>query len=120
MSAAVALAAGWTDENPVALVNYCSASPTIAGGLSATVTNTFDTNAGWTTTQAIYRPYGWWMYPQDYYRPWYVPATIYEGVSRIRLKSSEVDRLRTAAKRDAKLKAVLEKLTPCIEVEIEL
>jgi len=38
----------------------------------------------------------------------------------IRLTSAEVDRLRLAAKRDAKLKAVLQKFTPHIEVEVIL
>jgi len=39
---------------------------------------------------------------------------------KIRLSLKEVDTLRKAAKKDSKLKEVLNKLTPKIEVEIEL
>ena len=92
MSAAVALAAGWTDPDFVS---------TTTGGICSTCDP-------------------WWVYPWDCYRPYYLPAPAFHAAQKVVLKSSEVDRLRTAAKRDAKLKAVLEKLTPCIEVEIEL
>ena len=60
----------------------------------------------------------WWPYPHDCYRPYYYPMGA--DPRPIRLTSAEVDRLRLAAKRDAKLKAVLQKFTPHIEVEVIL
>ena len=59
----------------------------------------------------------WWPYPWGCYRPYYYPAAENKP---IKLMSVEVDRLRLAAKRDAKLKAVLQKFTPHIEVEVVL
>lgn len=44
----------------------------------------------------------------------------YEGPTRpIKLTLSEVERLRAAAKRDAKLKAILAKFTECIQIEVD-
>lgn len=61
----------------------------------------------------------WWhpyVYPQTYvtYR-----APEYKTV-KVRLKMSEVVRLKKAADADPKLREVLVKLTPAIEVEIDL
>lgn len=47
---------------------------------------------------------------------WYYP---YTGQRPIRLGMSEVAKLRQAAKRDAKLKAILEKFTDQIEVVVD-
>ena len=60
----------------------------------------------------------WWPYPYDCYRPYY--SQMGPESKPIKLTTVEVDRLRLAAKRDAKLKAVLQKFTPHIEVEVEL
>ena len=62
----------------------------------------------------------WWPYPYDLYRPYYQAVRWDADPKPIKLTSVEVDRLRLAAKRDAKLKAVLQKFTPHIEVEVEL
>jgi len=64
-------------------------------------------------------PYIWgnqWAPPVNY--GWYYT---YTGPAKpIRLTMAEVDRLRAAAKRDAKLKAVLAKFTDQIEVIVDL
>ena len=59
----------------------------------------------------------WWPYSYECYRPYYY--LMGAEAKPIKLMSVEVDRLRLAAKRDAKLKAVLQKFTPHIEVEVE-
>ena len=63
----------------------------------------------------------WWDHQHHYYHytPWITPVTVTRDV-KVVLKFSEVDRLRKAAQKDEKLKAVLEKLTPCIEVVVDL
>ena len=69
-----------------------------------------------------YRPGwpAWWdTYHYHYYTPYIQPITVARDV-KVVLKFSEVDRLRKAAQKDEKLKAVLEKLTPCIEVVVDL
>lgn len=113
MSAAggtVALAANWLEPvacNVMSNTNAGSARTTTqACGSSVVVGNTWKVD--------------WWTWPWPAYQPYYVPPTTYVTVAeKVRLKSSEVDRLRAAAKRDAKLKAVLQKFTPLIEVELE-
>ena len=63
----------------------------------------------------------WWDHHHHYYHytPYIQPITVTRDV-KVVLKFSEVDRLRKAAQKDEKLKAVLEKLTPCIEVVVDL
>lgn len=63
----------------------------------------------------------WWDHHHHYYHytPYIQPITSCVTV-RVMLKFSEVDLLRKAAQRNKKLKAVLEKLTPCIEVVVDL
>lgn len=56
---------------------------------------------------------GW--YYNNY--PWYITHTV--SHRPIRLTLPEVERLRLAAKRDAKLKAILAKFTDQIEVELD-
>ena len=104
----VALAANWLDQSQsMGMSNAANACVSVSNNLAG----------DW--VQTTYTP-GWWCYPQTYYYPWYVPATTYVNVpEKIRLKSGEVERLRKAAARDAKLKAVLNKFTPLIEVVLE-
>ena len=53
-----------------------------------------------------------------YSYPWYTYAPCGIAPRPIRLTLKDVERLRLAAKRDAKLKAILEKFTDQIEVEL--
>ena len=116
----VALAANWLDQSQsVAMsnaanagVNFTTTTAWTGGDSCITISNNL---AGVTTCYP-----NWWVYPQTYYYPWYVPSTTYVNVpEKIRLKAGEVERLRKAASRDAKLKAVLNKFTPLIEVVLE-
>lgn len=89
----VALNAGWTDAVPT----LTNASNTLAFANS---------NCGW--VNGIY----WY--------PYYQPIYIEHGDPRpIRLKMSEVERLRVAAKKDKDLRATLEKFTEYIEVVVD-
>ena len=102
-----ALTAGWTDA---------TASQTITGG---NYTGDF-----WVQQWPTWPTYpGWWeekhYHHYHHYTPYLQPLTIERDV-KVVLKFSEVDRLRKAAQKDEKLKAVLEKLTPCIEVVVDL
>lgn len=54
-------------------------------------------------------------YVQPTYYPAYYPATY---ATKIRLTVDDVNKLRAAGRKDAKLKAILQKLTPAIEVEV--
>jgi len=69
----------------------------------------------------------WW--PYDYLQPWYIQP-YYDPVynttyvttyvdQKIKLKLSEVERLRKAARQDKRLKTVLEKFTQLIEIEVD-
>ena len=108
----VALAAGWLDAQPANAVMSYTANADV------TITPTFTTNAAsYCISNGAPTTY-WWPWDYNYWRPWYVPITS-TGGEKIKLKSGEVERLRAAAKRDAKLKAVLNKFTPLIEVELE-
>lgn len=60
----------------------------------------------------------WWPYQQTYYYPWYVPC-FHPETKPIKLAMSEVARLRSAAQKDAKLKAILAKFTDLIEVTVD-
>lgn len=76
-----------------------------------TITNT--AASGDCTTSVVYN--GNWAYPW-YYQPYTIttwPST------RIRLTMTEVERLRTAAKKDKKLRDTLAKFTECIEVVVD-
>lgn len=53
----------------------------------------------------------------QYYPNWYYYTT--PSLARIRLTLSEVDRLRKAAKADAKIKAILSKFTHVIELVVD-
>lgn len=57
----------------------------------------------------------WYPYLQPIYRPTYVLS----GQPKLRLKLSEVERLREAARGDEALRATLNKFTPYIEVEVD-
>ena len=78
---------------------------------ATTTTNCNLTISGNTATQAGYYSGYWpnttyWCYPVREHRP-------------IKLGMSEVEKLRSAAKRDAKLKKILEKFTDQIEVVVD-
>ena len=60
----------------------------------------------------------WLPYNQTYYYSWYVPCDHPEA-KPIKLAMSEVARLRAAAQKDAKLKAILAKFTNLIEVTVD-
>ena len=49
--------------------------------------------------------------------PWYCPTYYYP--TKVRLTVSEVEYARKAAKKDAKLQAILQKFVGCIEVEVD-
>ena len=62
--------------------------------------------------------YTGWTYPI------YTPTTTttnwtYTHPSKIRLKLSEVERLRAVAKKDAGVRAILQKFSPLIEIEVD-
>ena len=81
------------------------------------------TDASQTTTSGSFgiNTWPWWpeTHHNHYYNGYLQPFSIERDV-KVVLKFSEVDRLRKAAQKDEKLKAVLEKLTPCIEVIVDL
>ncbi len=69
------------------------------------------------TTGVVTTEWGTNFYwPQSW---WYYPATRIE-TAKVRLKFSEVEALKRACKDNPKLREVLVKLTPAIEVEIDL
>lgn len=82
--------------------------------LSATAQGDF---TGGTITNCViplgpYNPWPYYGWPSYY--------VSYSGPSRpIKLTLSEVERLRAAAKRDAKLKAIIAKFTECIQIEVD-
>ena len=107
-----------------------------ANWLSTEVSSNANAGVSWTSATASAVPYNtgnttltiaggyigdcWWPWPSTIYQPYYVPVTTYvTNAEKIKLKSGEVERLRKAAQRDAKLKAILNKFTPLIEVELE-
>ena len=100
------LTSGWTNASSGA-IDYQGGS--YVGDFQGT---------GWVSQ--TYWP-NWWDHHHHYYHytPWITPITVSRDV-KVTLKFSEVDRLRKAAQKDEKLKAVLEKLTPCIEVVVDL
>ena len=97
------LASGWT---------AASAGDFVGGEYTGDI---IQTGYGW----QVPWPNWWPEYHYHYYTPYIQPITVTRDV-KVTLKFSEVDRLRKAAQKDAKLKAVLEKLTPCIEVVVDL
>lgn len=116
-SGTVALAANWLDTSSMVMSNAADAG--VVGTLTSGWTGESIGNNVSNNLAGLCYP-NWWVWPTPYYYPYYVPVTTYVNVpSKIRLKSSEVERLRQAAKRDAKLKKVLSKFTPLIEVELE-
>lgn len=68
---------------------------------------------GTMSTNAYFAPNTQWHY-------WYPWKTTEYIDRKIRVKLSELDTLRKAAKGDDKLKEVLKKFTPLIEVEVDL
>lgn len=59
-------------------------------------------------------------YPTGYIYPyWSYPVYISSPARPIKLTLSEVDRLRKAARTDAKLKAILSKFTDQIEITVD-
>lgn len=86
---------------------WLNANGSTAGSLvGGTTTNC---NLPWNPTPVQWPYWGW---PTYYYS--------YSGPSRpIKLTLSEVERLRAAAKRDAKLKAILAKFTDLIEITVD-
>ncbi len=90
--AAYALNGGWLEQTPV----------TTTSEVQATLTNGIGTyTSNWWPNSAT-----WYYYPTAERRP-------------IKLGLSEVEKLRSAAKRDAKLKKILEKFTDQIEVVVD-
>ncbi len=111
-----ALTAGWTGATACVTSDHQNMGGSVGDFTGGTVTGTFPNlyGTGW--------PQWWGDYHYHYYTPYVqpiLPLTVTEEV-RVTLTFSEVDRLRKAAQKDAKLKAVLEKLTPCIEVVVDL
>ena len=104
-----------------------STATTMTCSLTSGWTNVSSGVIDYTTGDNIGFDYGvnywpnWWDHNHHYYHytPWITPITVSRDV-KVTLKFSEVDRLRKAAQKDEKLKAVLEKLTPCIEVVVDL
>lgn len=58
-------------------------------------------------------------YPSSYYTHWYYPVYQTSLARPIKLKLSEVERLRKAARADKALKAILEKFTSQIEITVD-
>lgn len=102
-----------------------------------TQTQTFSVSENWLDTNTTNTAVGTTIYPIGDHvntqvtvwpivpiNPWYYPVpsycTVYSGPAKpIKLGLSEVERLRAAAKRDAKLKKILEKFTDLIEVTVD-
>jgi hypothetical protein len=61
------------------------------------------------------------VFPWTYTNSWwpYYPVYTASPARPIKLKMSEVERLRKAAKDDSKLKAILNKFTTQIEIEVD-
>jgi hypothetical protein len=101
----LACASDWLD---------CTAPPipaTMTVGNAATNTS----SASVTTTNTISHGTSW--YYGGYWYPYY---SVISGDARpIKLKMSEVERLRKAARDDAKLKAILNKFTSQIEIAVD-
>lgn len=98
-----ALNGSWLDQSPPPDYNLSISNSASVGAL--TVSNNLGSN---TTTTLGWTPWSncWYYQPLYERRP-------------IRLGYSEVEKLRQAAKRDAKLKAILEKFTDHIEVVVD-
>lgn len=105
------LTAGWLDEK-----RPKDAANDSGGTLAAATAYANNTTMGFASSTTLscsvpYQTLGY--YPsQWYYTPCYTTRPI-------RLGLSEVEKLRQAAKRDAKLKAILEKFTDQIEVVVD-
>lgn len=97
-SGLVALNNNWLDNN-------------VAVGMNATSDSVATTS--WTAADSSADFYVNWP---PYYGSWYHATTTPRP---IRLTLAEVQRLRAAAKRDAKLKAILAKFTEQIEVAVD-
>lgn len=89
-----ALNAGWLEQVPQQTTN------------NPTVTTTQSCSLGFYQSGWTPYPTYWYTYPTVDHRP-------------IKLGLSEVEKLRSAAKRDAKLKKILEKFTDQIEVVVD-
>lgn len=77
--------------------------------------NSTSDNINWATTGYCSNCRGW---PCHCHTTYYVNWPVYTS-GKIRLTMTEVQKLRAAAKKDAALKAVLQKFTPHIEVEVD-
>lgn len=95
-----ALKTGWLDAQPTSTPNL-SVTANAGSLLNGTATNYCYQTAYWPNGNTY-----WYYYPTVERRP-------------IRLGLSEVEKLRSAAKRDAKLKKILEKFTDQIEVAVD-
>lgn len=93
------LTAGWLDQTRPKDAANDSGGTLTAGVAVNTTAYSQNTSGGWS--------------PNDWY---YQPFTAH---CPIKLSMSEVEKLRQAAKRDAKLKAILEKFTDQIEVIVD-
>jgi hypothetical protein len=101
----VALNSQWLDSSVPMTAQAFSASGTLNGGAGGQA----NTTNALTNCTVTYWPnqWGYWWYP-------------YDGPARpIKLGLSEIARLKAAAKRDAKLKAILEKFTDLIQVTVD-
>ena len=90
----VALNNQWLDSSVAFSVSACQSANPINGTATQNAGQWANANVSYVATWPQYQPGIWW-YP-------------YEGPSRpIKLALSEIARLKAAAKRDAKLKAIL-------------
>src|SRR5512146_225287 len=102
-----------TQASPVVALNSQWLDSTLP--LQGTFTAQGSSTLGINTTNCVNTNLTYW----PNYQPgiWWYP---YEGPARpIRLGLSEIARLKAAAKRDAKLKAILAKFTDLIEVAVD-
>lgn len=81
---------------------------------SPTITNASYPAGDWVSSTTL----GWWPYPQTYYYPWYVPC-YHPEAKPIKLKMSEIESLRGAARRYPDIKEILAKFTDLIEVTVD-
>lgn len=93
---AYALTANWLEQ--AAAQNTTLTVTGNVSGLSSATQYCWPSQSNWSNS--------WWYTPTPYHRP-------------IKLGLSEVEKLRASAKRDAKLKKILEKFTDLIEVTVD-
>jgi hypothetical protein len=108
MSQLLACNAAWLETNQMTNTTY--GSPYDAGVVPLLDSRHWDGGSGCTGQSP-------WTYT-NYWWPYY-PVYTTSPARPIKLKMSEVERLRKAAKDDPKLKAILNKFTEQIEIEVD-